>query len=242
MFQGAVIFPSLGNYGGVVNENYTIAGGQIVERKSALPLIESHKIIPMDIFKVDMISQIMKSVFSDGGVTFMFSDKNRVSNALHTFWKQLKCFKHAASMGYCLDSNSRVPGNMIGLLTFLHLQHCIPVLNPRKVDGFGAVFRVVNPEASAERKSLAESTSLAIAVSNDLDNLFIIDGVRVRDTNMPPSELIGHVVGKMEAKSNASKVSSGGMASPGGNSGTTIEYSTYTSYTYSGSSTSTSTW
>jgi len=195
---------------------YNARSNQVIEMRNPTPLVENHKIISMDIIKPEQLPDIVGLVKEDGGVTFFLSDPKNALRSLENSMQMLEEFCWVTSVGYILDQNGRYSDEYAGLLSFFHLQHCIPIFNSKMVDGLGMLFQVILPNASAKMGYVVYRSSMAMLAANHRDNLLVVDGCTIRKEGGAPNGLVEHIGKKLCVDSSSpkakAKAKKGGMA------------------------------
>jgi hypothetical protein len=225
-FSIVVPFPSERSSSGLAR--YSAHKHQIIVHPNRTPLVENHKVVSIERVRVDMIDAIMKTVNLDGGVTFFIADPKGAIESYKNGLKIMERFQYLSNICYNLD-NGGGSGTTVGLLSFFHLHHAIPVFNDRKTDGVAMIFRVIFPDRSIEVKQVVEKSSVAMVAANHKDNILVVDGVSLRSPGGPPSALVEH----FESRLNSKKTKASG--------GSALQHAISTS-TWVSSDTTTGTW
>jgi hypothetical protein len=76
------------------------------------------------------------------------------------------------------------------VITVFDLRLCIPVLNNKRCDGIGLNYELILPKSTKSKGALLHFGCLSMLFSNFRDNLFYLDGVRVRKENPIREETI----------------------------------------------------
>ena len=66
-------------------------------------------------------------------------------------------------------------------ITFLPLHNCLPIFNPKRVDGMAMCINIIQRTNSEITGPLSTVAKAALILSNYEDNVFIVDGVRLHD-------------------------------------------------------------
>lgn len=126
---------------------------------------------------------IKRRINTKGPITFRIKSHSVNLTAISTirFLEDLKTlvdsYRYNSVTYHNLADSFKDPKNMIYLATFLSIKDCIPIFNPKRVDGVCVILTFISKtEITSTLNPIANTTLL---LSNYTDNAFVIDGTWV---------------------------------------------------------------
>jgi hypothetical protein len=126
---------------------------------------------------------IKRYVNTKGPITFRIKSHSNNLTALSTlrFLKDLKTlvdsYKYHSVTFHNSSNSYKNPGAMVYLVTFLGIKDCIPIFNPKRVDGVCVILTFISKTKITNTLNPIANTTLLL--SNYQDNAFVIDGTWV---------------------------------------------------------------
>jgi hypothetical protein len=151
------------------------------------PLCETHKTVTIDNFDYSQFGNIINSVKKHGGISFVSKEKSAAHSIFGSVKSIVREYNYPSLFYYNASSGRFLSGeddDLLSIVSFFDLTHCVPLFNMKKVDGMGISFSQVIRKHSELLEKQIYTFRLDIMVSNYKDNLFLIDGAVV--DNMYP--------------------------------------------------------
>jgi hypothetical protein len=151
----------------------------LTERK---PLNETHKVRNIEEFDYSKFDSVIESVKTYSGISFLSKEKTSVPSILDSIKSIIGEYKYSSLFQFNIIGGMFLSGeddNLLNILSFFDLSHCVPLFNLRKLDGLAISFSQVLRKHSELIGQQVNTIRLDIVVSNYEDNLFIIDGATI---------------------------------------------------------------
>lgn len=149
-----------------------------------IPAIDRiHSVLDVESFVPEKIARLVEYVQDVGAITLISSDDTALTAAA-TFVKEIgRQFKYKGLFSYSpagpLFYSRRGSDVQLAVVSLFALRYCIPIFNPRKVDGIGVRYCHAAKNLSEERGTLDSAFRFEMVYSNHLDNVFEVDGCRI---------------------------------------------------------------
>lgn len=182
---GINIFPARSNYGC----GYMWIPENILKFIDKKPLCETHKAKNIDEFDYSQFNTIIESVKKYGGISFVSNKTKTAISILNSIKSIVREYNHSSLFQFQPHNNRFLSGEddeLLSIVSFFDLVHCVPLFNLKKIDGIGISFTQAIRKHSQLVGNQVNTFRLDIVVSNYEDNLFIIDGAIV-DNKYPIS-------------------------------------------------------
>jgi hypothetical protein len=198
-------FPSV-NIGMQPNYPFTIKRRHIIERKDNI--LDNHIVrnlqqlhlndgLPNGAMQGNW-KAIKRYVNTKGPITFRIKShsNNLTSIATLNFLKDLKTlidsYKYSSVTFHNSTDNYKSVGNMRYFVTFLGRRDCIPIFNPKRVDGVCVILTFISKAKVTNTLNPISNTTLLL--SNYTDNAFVIDGTWVSIPEALHPDTLGRIV------------------------------------------------
>lgn len=197
-------FPSV-NVGMHPNYTCTVKRRHIIERKGNI--LDNHIIRNLQQLHLndglpDGAMQgnwkaIKRHINTKGPITFRIKSDSNNLTALATlrFLKDLKTlidsYRYHSVTFHNSTDNYKSIGNMVYFVTFLDIRDCIPIFNPKRVDGVCVILTFVSKRKITNTLNPIASTTLLL--SNYADNAFVVDGTWINT----PEDLHPDTIGRL---------------------------------------------
>lgn len=148
--------------------------------------LNSYRAKKLDIFNKSARNMVIEKAKTKGMATFLLSDHAslKFAKAMRLFLSQFKynhvyTFRSRHYKEVIRDKSDTIQP----VLTVFNLSFCIPVFNSRKADGIGFSLEFVLPKSSKAAGRVKSFAYIAMLLSQNRENLFYLDGVRIRKDN-----------------------------------------------------------
>lgn len=128
----------------------------------------------------------MKELDRYDSVTYVVEDIEAMSKIINDFRYLTTSFKYYSNVYLnscrfedCLHSDRLGGDEPMLVVTIFRFEHASPVFNPKKKDGFGIKVNLAMKKRTEKAGSLRTTVRVSSLLSNNKDNMFIIDGQKV---------------------------------------------------------------
>jgi len=141
---------------------------------------------------------IKRHVNTRGPITFRIKSDSNNLTALATlrFLKDLRTlvdsYKYHSVTYHNAADNYKNPMNMRYFVTFLGIKDCIPIFNPKRVDGVCVILTFISKAKMTNTLNPIANTTLLL--SNYQDNAFIVDGTWINTPEALNPDTLGRLV------------------------------------------------
>jgi hypothetical protein len=144
-------------------------------------------------FDFNKIKKISEYVKSNKSLVLYFMSHSAHGSAIPTgnsvvdflnSVKNLNDIYRYCSMSYLYYSKDKIAypkGDLRYIIHFIDISSCIPIMNRYKVDGMGIIFQIVSLSNVLNTDMITPIFNIALMLSNYRENLFVIDGIDIRD-------------------------------------------------------------
>ena len=164
--------------------------------------IQKHEIRYVDELNNRDLKDIVDFVNLKNSITFMLQNEDNGIEFLEEFHKFVRTFRYNLLFNYV--NNGRIylfeDEPLTTSITFLKMADCIPIFNSKKIEGVGVIVSILGERSSNEAKNKACSVEATFIVSNYKDNIFIVDGIQIRQNKGIGSEYFADAIATFEKK------------------------------------------
>lgn len=138
--------------------------------------LNDHKLKEVDEFNTSKLQEIKEYTDRYSSITFRVHNNKQAAKCLYKLNDFTNSFKYSRLANqyvsdYVLDET-------IPLFTFINLSECIPIFNPRRLDGIVIYLQAISKLTTTP----ITVAKLLITTNNYLDNVFVIDGQTINVT------------------------------------------------------------
>lgn len=161
---------------------------QIIKKANLLAVrdecwIDTHQILTIDSFDFEKFDSIRHTIETRNSLTLIIDEEKEIDRFVHCSYEMFNSFKFLVR---CLSTDGMMSSGQSSslALSFLNMKDCVPIINPRKVDGLGVSIILFDREQTKERGELSYRSKLNLILSNYQDNVVIVDGIKVESRSL----------------------------------------------------------
>jgi len=160
----------------------------LVHNKNKPVLFDDYKIKEVETFGFDKLNDIYDFVLKKGGLSVVvnnceegtrFVEGMPVISEMFNYNSVIQSSNYNPPEAFCSGIEEEV--NVV--VTFLRLDHCIPIFNTKKVEGMGVICTLFPKNYSAKHSVVYKIREFSMLLSSFKDNVFVIDGEKAMPIN-----------------------------------------------------------
>jgi hypothetical protein len=150
------------------------------------PIMRRHRTLTVDGFDIGKLERLKDYVEEMDGISFVVKEYKYRRNIpgllkqMTGYYKYSSLFQTGYYKGKYLDGED---DEVLAVISFFKLPYCVPIFNPKRVDGMAVSYCEAIRKESERRSHLVKKLRVDLALTNYEDNLFVIDGVAVNQKN-----------------------------------------------------------
>jgi len=155
-------------------------------------LYNMHYIKPMKQFDIGNMTSVINYVNRFGAITLKFMNHDAAAVFMACLRPILKMYIIACTFGSNWNHTSSEffqYGRSHFYVTFIDIPYCIPIWNPKKVDGMGMLITLMSDTQNSGRHIV--SFTMSILLSNYHENIFKVDGCTANPREYVNDDKIG---------------------------------------------------
>ena len=170
------LFPARYNGGIFINSRIGVENLRVVNGNR---LFNLHYIKPIEKFSMGTINYVIKYAKHWGAITLKFVGHQEAANFVNKLKAIFKLYNHYSSFGSNFQHTSSAffkHATCKFYATFIDVSYCVPIWNPKKVDGMGLIISLVSDDTGQPNGMPLVAFNSAIMLTNYEENIFKVDG------------------------------------------------------------------